>query len=89
MKTIALTGSHPPTLRKAIGTVIAVTGAGLLLHAGLITLVALSTSAAAALSLLTTLLLALAAIALAARMTHAALQAEPVPLALPAARSWR
>lgn len=89
MKTITLISTRPHALRKTAGAAITLTGLGLALHAGLVTLAAFSTAAAAAVSLAITGLLALIAVAAAARMAHAALQPEPVPLAVPAARPWR
>ncbi|MGH8493344.1 MAG: hypothetical protein ACRERR_09605 [Moraxellaceae bacterium] len=89
MKTIAMISARPNALRNTVGAAITLAGAGLMLHAGLVTLAALSASAAAALSLATTLLLALAAVAVTARIAHAAIQPEPIPLAVPAARPWR
>lgn len=89
MKAFARIGSRPYALRKTAGALIALTGLGLALHAGLVTLAAFSVSVAAALALIYTLLLALI-LGTAAGMTAAlAVRAEPVPLALPAARPWR
>lgn len=89
MKTIALICTRQQALRKTVGVAITLAGAGYALHGGLVTLAALSVSAAAALSLGVTLLLALIAATAAAHMAHAALTPEPAPLAVPAARPWR
>lgn len=89
MKTVTLISKRPQLARKAVGVALVLAGSGLALHAGLVSLLALSASAAAFLSLTATLLLALIVVAVAARMAPASLQAEPVLLAVPAARPWR